>query len=265
MAPTMGALYEELKAATSPYRIGTIDISLMHDVFRMYADSAACRTIGVDRSAWKKWKAFCQRHGIERLWRNNVAANSGADEAGHRREVYILRAFLVETHREMAPRRKKRRRAKPSSALNVATGVRRIHKRAMIKMVGCTHLAMTLRGLNAQYMKEEGSNKALLEEHKEPLNNAECRDMFRTPNGTVLRGWTVDWDSPTAGRFLAGADTRMKISTLFLRPCAQWQWGTRTTHARTRRSPRKFRKNPSCGGSRLGGCFFLRFLPYSRR
>lgn len=81
MAPTMGALYEELKADTSPYRIGTIHMSLMHGVFRTYADSAAFRTIGADRSAWKMWEAFCQRHGIERLWRNNVAANSGADEA----------------------------------------------------------------------------------------------------------------------------------------------------------------------------------------
>ena len=59
------------------------------------------------------------------------------------------------------------------------------------------------------------------------------------------------------GRFLAGADTRMKISTLllFLRPCARWRWGSRTT----RRSPRKFLKGPSCGGSRLGWCFFCDF------
>ena len=47
---------------------------------------------------------------------------------------------------------------------------------------------MALRGLNAQYINEEGSNMALLEERKEPLNNAECRGMLSTPNGTVLRG-----------------------------------------------------------------------------
>ena len=61
--------------------------------------------------------------------------------------------------------------------------------------------------------------------------------------------------------------TRMKISALFLRPCARWRWGSRTTHARTRRSPRKFFfLNPSCGGSKLGGCFFVvAILPCSRR
>jgi hypothetical protein len=31
--------------------------------------------------------------------------------------------------------------------------------------------------------------------------------MFRTPNGTVLRGWTVNWDSPTGVSFRAGLCT----------------------------------------------------------
>ena len=173
-------------------------------MFRTYADSAATRTIGADRSAWRKWKAFCARHHIERLWRNDVASNSGADARGHRREVYILRAFLIETHRMMAPRRRRKKRAKPRSALNVVAGVRRIHKRAMIDMVSCGHLAMALRGLNSQFLREEGSNKALLEERAEPLNNVECASMINIANGTPLRGWTVDWLSVEGVSFKAG-------------------------------------------------------------
>ena len=87
----------------------------------------------------------------------------------------ILRAFFLigsldETHRTMAPRRRRKKRVKPRSALNVAAGLRRIHKRAMIGMVGCGHLIMALRGLNSQLLREEGSNKALLEERAEPLS-----------------------------------------------------------------------------------------------
>ena len=167
----------------------------MADVFQTYANSAATRTVGTDRSAWRKWKAFCARHHIERVWRNDVAANSGADAQGHRREVFLLPAFLIETHREMALRRKKSKRVRPQSALNVAAGVRRIRKRAMIDMVDCSHLTMAFRGFNAQCIREEGSNSALLEERKEPLNNGECAAMLAMPSGTISRGYTVDWAS----------------------------------------------------------------------
>ena len=204
MAPTFEALRNELATDKSPYRIGLVDEGLLADVFRTYADSAATRTIGADRSAWRKWKAFCARHHIERLWRNDVASNSGADARGHRREVYILRAFLIETHRMMAPRRRRKKRAKPRSALNVVAGVRRIHKRAMIDMVSCGHLAMALRGLNSQFLREEGSNKAFLEERAEPLNNVECASMINIANGTPLRGWTVDWLSVEGVSFKTG-------------------------------------------------------------
>mgnify|MGYP003920014363 FL=1 len=213
MAPTFEALRNELATDKSPYRIGLVDEGLLADVFRTYADSAATRTIGADRSAWRKWKAFCARHHIERLWRNDVASNSGADARGHRREVYILRAFLIETHRMMAPRRRRKKRAKPRSALNVVAGVRRIHKRAMIDMVSCGHLAMALRGLNSQFLREEGSNKALLEERAEPLNNVECASMIGIDNGTPLRGWTVDWLSVEGLSFKAGLLTARQSGT----------------------------------------------------
>ena len=204
MAPTFMALKNELEADTSPFRIGLIDESLVAGVFQTYADSAATRTIGSDRSAWRKWKAFCARHHIERLWRNDMASNSGADAQGHRREVFILRAFLIETHREMKPRRSRNTAARPRSALNVVAGVRRIHKRAMIDMVDCTHLAMALRGLNAQFIREEGSNAALLEERKEPLNNEECAALLAVPSGTICRRFTVNWDSTEMKSFKAG-------------------------------------------------------------
>ena len=214
MAPTFMDMRDELLADTSPFRVGRVDEGLLNDVFSTYADSAATRTIGADRSAWKKWKAFCNRHDIQRLWRNCTEANTGQDAVGHRREVYILRAFLIETHRMMVPRRKSSKRARPSSSLNVVAGVRRIHKRAMIEMVSCAHLAMAMRGLNAQFMQEEGSNRALLAHRMEPLNNAEAIAMTSDAlQGARLPRWTVDWNSLVGISFKAGLRTARQAGT----------------------------------------------------
>ena len=79
MSPTFEVLKAELEADRLPFRIGLVDESLVADVFRTYADSAAARTIGNGRSAWRKWKTFCARHHIERVWRNDGACNSGAE------------------------------------------------------------------------------------------------------------------------------------------------------------------------------------------
>ena len=214
MAPTYMDMRDELLADTPPFRIGRIDEGLLCDVFSTYADSPATRTIGAGRSAWKKWKAFCNRHDIQRLWRHCTASNTGQDAVGHRREVYILRAFLIEIHRMMMPRRKSSKRARPSSALNVVAGVRRIHKRAMIGMVSCAHLAMAMRGLNAQFLREEGSNRALLAHRMEPLNNTEAIAMTSDElQGARLTRWTVDWNSLTGIAFKAGLRTARQAGT----------------------------------------------------
>ena len=205
MAPTMAALRHELDNDQSEYSIAGITDDLMVDVFNTYADSAATRTIGADRSAWKKWKAFLARGSIKKVWRNDTAANSGADPVGHRREVFLLRAFFIDTHRNMKPRRtSKHKRARPASSLNVVAGVRRIHARAQITMVSCAHLGMALRGLNSQYIAAEGSNAALLADRAEPLSNAEAAAMTAdTLNGRSLRGWRVDWSSHAGVSFKA--------------------------------------------------------------
>ena len=205
IAPTMAALRHELDTDQSEYSIAGITDDLMVDVFNTYADSAATRTIGADRSAWKKWKAFLARSSIRKVWRNDTAANSGSDAVGHRREVFLLRAFFVDTHRNMKPRQvSKKKRARPSSALNVVAGVRRIHARAQITMVSCAHLGMALRGLNSQYIAAEGSNAALLADRAEPLNNAEAAAMTADSlDGRSLRGWRVDWSSHAGVSFKA--------------------------------------------------------------
>ena len=205
MAPTMAALRHEIDTDQSEYSIAGITDDLMVDVFNTYADSAATRTIGADRSAWKKWKDFLARSRIRKVWRNDTAANSGADPVGHRREVFLLRAFFVDTHRNMKPRRtSKHKRARPSSALNVVAGVRRIHARAQITMVSCAHLGMALRGLNSQYIAAEGSNAALLADRAEPLSNAEAAAMTADAlDGRSLRGWRVDWSSHAGVSFKA--------------------------------------------------------------
>ena len=126
------------------------------------------------------------------------------EERRRLQQVYILRAFLIEAHYMMAPRRRRKKLAKPRSALNVVTGVRRIHKRAMIGMVGCGHLAMALRGLNSQFLREERSNTALLKERAEPPNNVGGAAMMSITNSSPLRGWTVGWLSVEGMSFKTG-------------------------------------------------------------
>ena len=142
--------------------------------------------------------------------RGDVAASSGEDPKGHSREVFPLRAFFVDTHRNMKPRRtKKHKRARPSSTLNVVAGVRRIRARAQISMVGCAHLGLALRGLNAQYIAAEGSNSALLLAGRaEPRASAEAAAMTDgSLHGRSLRGWTVDWRAHAGVSFKAALRT----------------------------------------------------------
>ena len=202
-APTFSELMDEIREDKSKFSIAGIDEDLVTDVFQTFRDSAAARTIGADRSAWKKWKGFLARHNIRELWRRDHAANSGVDAAGHRREILLLRCFMVDVHRNMRPRRSRNQRARPKSALNVVGGVRRIHQRAGIDMVSSVALGTALKGLNRQYLRAEGHNGALLAERKEPLPNDEAALMLSVPNGTVMRGWSVDWGSAPGVSFRA--------------------------------------------------------------
>ena len=203
-SPTYTELLRDIRADTSEYSIAGLDEDLVADVFHTFADSAATRTIGADRSAWKKWKGFLARNKIRKLWRNDHAANSGKDPFGHRREVLLLRSFMIDTHRNMKPRRRTAKRARPKSALNTLAGVRRIHKRAGIDMVDGAALGMALKGLNNQYIAAEGHNGALLEERKEPLTNADAEKMLGVDDGTPMPGWTVAWRSAAGISFRAG-------------------------------------------------------------
>lgn len=196
-APTHRHLLEVLSADSSKLALRPADpgilASLVDDVFDTYADSAATRTIGADKSAWRKWKEFCDILGTP-YWRDSAPANTGADNNGHMREVFMMRAFTVYTHRNMKPRKRSRNKAKPQSALNVVAGVRRIHKRAQIDMVSCAHLSLALKGLNNQFLRTEGQD-ALIEERKEPLGNSDCVKMLNVPDGTAAPGWHVDRSS----------------------------------------------------------------------
>ena len=94
----------------------------------------------------------------------------------------------------------------------MVAGVRRIHARAQITMVGCAHLGLALRGLNAQYIAAEGSNSVLLVNRAEPLANAEAAAMMAgSLNGRSLRGWTADWRSHAGVSFKAALRTGRQV------------------------------------------------------
>ena len=79
-------------------------------------------------------------------------------------------------------------------------------------MVGCAHLGLALRGLNAQYIAAEGSNSVLLVNRAEPLANAEAAAMMAgSLNGRSLRGWTADWRSHAGVSFKAALRTGRQV------------------------------------------------------
>ena len=80
---------------------------------------------------------------------------------------------------------------------------------------------MALRDLNVQFIREEGPNRALLEERKEPPNNSDCAAMLAVPNGTVSRGYTANWASTEMVSFKAGLLTTGRQSAW---PCAKPIW-----------------------------------------
>ena len=109
--------------------------------------SGAPNTAKKDDGYWAKWVYFTNSLMGTPEWRHNADANRGRDVVGHRREVFLLSAFMLWYYAQMKPRRKADPSAKPDSANKAVQSVRRSHANRGHEMAGAPTIAKALRGL----------------------------------------------------------------------------------------------------------------------
>ena len=87
-----------------------------------YAES----TNKTDKYHLKAWKAACTELGTS-MWRTDMAANSGVDPVGYRRELLVPALCFLKMYANMKPRSKKDQAANPRSCLLKLYAVAREH------------------------------------------------------------------------------------------------------------------------------------------
>ena len=106
----------------SPYRLRPHDSGELLAICRLLAAeleaAAPANTLANERSNWKHWEAWCEHMGTQPL-RNDMAANTGADQAGYEREVILLAAGLAFILQRMRKRPGWSTPPSPLSALQV--------------------------------------------------------------------------------------------------------------------------------------------------
>ena len=141
----------------------------------------------------RAWTKICRRLGTP-TWRTDVAANSGLDPVGHRREQVLTAIALMLMYADMQPRSKKDPAANPRSAMQKLYGVAREHKKRGYKMVSFELATRVLSGMLHKFV-EDNDTDALAPSRKDPLTCEHIDGMLSVADGTSAGGLTVDWDS----------------------------------------------------------------------
>ena len=159
--------------------------------------AAPANTLSNESSNWKHWEAWCAHVGTTPL-RNDIRANSGADQEGHEREVLLLAAGLPFILGRMRRRPGWSTPPTPLSALQVLRGIRRVHRRLGTPMAPLTMASTLTARLLARYVRTHGAD-ALMPKRKEPLTNPIITSLLQLPHHTPVgpqprgKGLRVDW------------------------------------------------------------------------
>jgi hypothetical protein len=128
------------------------------------------------------------------MWRTDLAANTGLDPVGHRREsLLVCLAFLL-MYRDMRPRSRGDPMAKPQSCMNKLYAVRRAHERRGLKMVSLSMVDKVMKGMLRDYILEHDVD-ALAPKRKVPFTNDMIIQMLATPDGASLGTLAVNRQS----------------------------------------------------------------------
>ena len=175
--------------------------ALVRDVGGVVDASVKANTAKKDRSAMRKWRAFCRLLNTSEV-RDCLDAHSGADPDGARRERFLQAAFFLWAFRSMIPRNRAHLTAKPASARSCVDAVRRVHKLSDIVMAPAPSVNLVLKGLMFEYIRLHGK-ECLVPKRREPLTNTQIDAILSIPNGTRLGRYTVDWNTPLFRNFRA--------------------------------------------------------------
>ena len=184
------AMYESLRADTSRLRLRTGNDALLRalidDCDELIDDGRPASTKRKDESHWRKWCDFCALLGTS-PWRDDPAANSGADADGHRRECFLQAAFMMHAHKNMKPRSRSDPAPKPASAKACVSSVRRVHALSGLVLPRAPAINRIIAGLCRRYVRAHGT-AALIPSRKEPLKEEHLAAMYHVADGTPLRG-----------------------------------------------------------------------------
>ena len=198
-------LFDALQSDTSRFELCPNDPGmlrgLIRDVGAAVMRSAKPNTARKDRSAWRKWVAFCRMLNTPEM-RTCVDAHSGLDEFGARRERFMQAAFFLYAFRTMVPTNRAHKTAKPASARACLDCMHRVHKHSDSAMCPAPSVALMLRGLMDEYVHIHGA-ECLVPRRRKPLTNEQTRAILTIPPRTKLGARVVNWACPLFVNFAA--------------------------------------------------------------
>ena len=186
----LARLHDDQSAyALRPADPALLDI-LVRDVLHAIDDQVPPATLKKDKAHWRHWTAFMSAMGTSRL-RPNPADDPHYDVE---RESFLQAAFVVWVYPRLIPRRRSDPAAKPQSARDCLTTVRRIHARRGVELPPAPLVSKVFKGIVKRYVREHGVD-ALLPDRKSPLQNDHVNAIRAIPDGTVIQGlpYVVDW------------------------------------------------------------------------
>ena len=164
-------------------------VELLDQVGDKMSHAFAAGTTAKDTYHLKAWKGVCASLGTP-CWRTDVAANSGADPVGYKREVLLLAIALVMLFSRMRPRSKADPQANPRSALQKLRAVAREHKKRGYIMAPLTFAVEVMKGMLHEAVALHGTDW-LAPARKLPLTNAIIIAMLAVADGLVGMGFVV--------------------------------------------------------------------------
>ena len=164
-------------------------VELLDQVGDKMSHAFAAGTNAKDAYHLRAWKAVCAALCTP-CWRTDVAANSGADPVGYKREILLLAVGLIMLFARMRPRSKKDPQANPRSALQKLRAVAREHKKRGYIMAPLTFAVEVMKGMLHEAVALHGTDW-LAPARKRPLTNAIINAMLSVADGLAGMGLVV--------------------------------------------------------------------------
>ena len=185
-APLLAAL----RADSSPHALRPADPAFLADMVALVHETVdeqtPSSTLSKDRKDWSRWEEFLALFGSDPM------RPTPTDDFTKQREGFLQAAFVVWVYPRLKPRRRTDLIAKPDSAHNCLTSVRRVHARRGVQLPTAPMVSRLLRALIKRYIREHGI-EALLPRRKEAITNAHTVAILGVAEGTELGSTVVRW------------------------------------------------------------------------